>query len=314
MPLKFIVPEQKTPIRLDKFLIERFPHTSRHFWRKHLNKYVRVDGKAPAKGQMLKGGEVLLLREIPATDLPPLKPNPALQILILFEDEFLFAVDKPAGLPCLPAGKAGQPLKESERDTVVQGVLGRFPNQAEVDPGAWEAGLIHRLDNETSGVLLFAKNAETKRRLSALNREGKINKEYLAWVEGVVEQDGVIDRPIAHHPKNPRKMWVATTEPEAKKLKARPALTQFQVLKKTPSHSLLRVGIHRGARHQIRVHLASRGHPVVGDSLYGSGRPSALKRHLLHASEIFFHHPYDGKKIVIRSPAPKDFHPCSEGL
>lgn len=267
-----------------------------------MQEWVRVDGKSPAKGQVLKGGEVLWLKEEPSSVLPALSPNPNLDLPILFEDEFLFAVNKPAGLPCLP-------LEAGEQDTVVQGVLARFPDQAKVDPENWEGGLIHRLDNETSGALLFAKTSEVKKRLSQLNQEGKISKEYLAWVDGVVEQDGVIDLPIAHHPKNPRKMVVALTEKEAKKFKARPALTQFQVLKKTPSHSLLRVGIHRGARHQIRIHLASKGHPVVGDSLYGPEQGENLHRHLLHASEIFFHHPFGGKKIKILAPAPGDFHP-----
>jgi 23S rRNA pseudouridine1911/1915/1917 synthase len=296
------VPEQKTPIRLDKFLIEQFPHTSRHFWREHLQEWVQVNGKKPAKGHLLKGGEKLFLREIPPSELPSLSPNPQVVLPILFEDNFLFAVDKPVGLPCLP-------LSANERETIVHGVLARFPDQAKVDQDTWECGLIHRLDNETSGVLLFAKNPDMKQSLFQLNQEGKITKEYLAWVEGVVPQGGVIDLPIAHHPKNPRKMVVALSEKEAKKFKARPALTQYEVLKKTPTHTLLRVGIHRGARHQIRVHLASRGHPVVGDALYGSGPDSTRRRHLLHASEIFFHHPMGGKGIRIQAPPPPDFHP-----
>ena len=300
--MQLTVPEQKIPIRLDKFLIEQFPHTSRNFWREHLSEWVRVDGKKPSKGHLLRGGEILFLEQDPPKHPATLTPNPKIILPILFEDEFLFAVDKPAGIPCLP-------LNSDETGTVMNGVLARFPDQAVVDPNTWEGGLIHRLDNQTSGVLLFAKTSEMKQRLSRLNQEGKITKEYLAWVEGVVTQDGVIDLPIAHHPKNPRKMVVSPDEKEAKKFKARPALTQFEVLKNTPTHSLLRVGIHRGARHQIRVHLASRGHPVVGDALYGPELDPKRTRHLLHASEIFFHHPFGGKKVKIQAPAPQDFHP-----
>lgn len=300
--MNFRVPEQKSPVRLDKFLIGRFPRTSRSFWRNHLREWVRVNGKVPAKGFLLRGGENLFLKAIPPEKPIPLKPNPDIHLNCLYEDDHLFAIDKPAGLPCLPLG-------EGDRETVMNGILAKFPEQAGLDPAGWEGGMIHRLDNETSGLLLFAKTPEAKRRLSKLNHDGKIQKEYLAWVSGNPPERGVILKPIAHHPKNPRRMVVAEEPGEAKRLKARTARTQFEVLKRTPRHCLLRIGIHRGARHQIRVHLAWLGFPVVGDSLYGTDRPKGMNRHLLHASRVFFSHPVHGRKMEINSPAPQDFHP-----
>lgn len=298
------VPPLAAPERLDKFLIRHFPRSSRHYWRDRLEATVRIDGKKAAKGRMLWGGERIELLEEPLEVNPALRGNPKLPLRILYQDEHLFIVEKPAGLPC-------HPLRRTERDTLAQAVVAAFPEQARLQP-AREAGLVHRLDNETSGLVLFARDAETLARLRRLSQAGKIEKLYLALVIGRLTGRGEIEHPIGHHPKNRKKMCAATNPAEAKRLKARPAHTEYRVLQAGIDASLLRVKIRVGARHQIRVHLASLGHPLCGDRLYGTAGPAP--RHLLHAAELRFLHPWTGKKIRVAVEPPQEFGEARDRL
>ncbi len=298
-PKIFQVPPLPNSIRLDKYLVEIFPHSSRAFWKQLLSKNVRIDGLKPKAGQRLFGGERLSISSPPEEKKFPLVPNPKLALKILYQDDFLLAVDKPAGLPC-------HPLKAGETATVVHGVVALDPQQLKLFPDSREVGLLHRLDNETSGVLLFARTPETKTKLMAIQRQGGLRKTYLAWVSGKLENEGKIQTPVAHHPKNAKKMQVCADEKTAKKLKARDALTYYTPIKSSLHSSLVQVEIYQGARHQIRVHLASLGHPLLGDTLYG-GPPS--HRLLLHASQIDLRHPFTGKPLSLRAPSPHDFNP-----
>lgn len=251
---------------------------------------------------MLKGGETLFLSQLPPEKRPPLKPNPLIKTALLYEDSDLLAVNKPSEIPCYP-------LKETETETVANGIVAQFPEQSKLDPHSWEAGLVQRLDNATSGVLLFARSTRIKQIMMQLNREGKIIKEYQAWVRGKVSQGGMVRKPIAHHPKSQKKMILPRDAKEAEKLKARPALTQYEVLKSGEDYSLLRVLIEKGSRHQIRLHLASLGHPVVGDPLYGEKISSKHPQLLLHAYQVHLRHPLTKKKLTITAPLPEGFKP-----
>ncbi|HCU24254.1 MAG TPA: RluA family pseudouridine synthase [Deltaproteobacteria bacterium] len=231
--------------------------------------------------QALKGGAAVI-------------PNPQIPLRILYEDPYLLAVDKAPGLPC-------HPLRSGESQTLANAVVARFPQQAHLNP-AREAGLVHRLDNDTSGVILFARDAETLQKARALSQGGQMRKIYLARVEGRLQGRGFIDFPIAHHPKSSKKMIVAKNPAQAKKWAARDAETRYQALRLEASVTLLRVEIKVGSRHQIRVHLAALGHPLLGDKLYGAKQTAS--RLYLHASEIILPHPRSGKKLRIRSPAP----------
>ncbi len=299
-PIKtFQVPTLTSPLRLDKYLVEIFPHSSRAFWKEHLLQNVRINGLKPKAGQRLLGGEILSVASPPDEKHFILAPNLQRSLNILYQDDYLLAVDKPAGLPC-------HPLKAEESDTAVHAVAALDPQQLENFPDSREIGLLHRLDNETSGVLLFARTPETKTKLMAIQRQGGLRKTYLAWVAGRLEHGGKIQIPLAHHPKNKKKMRACVDEKEARKLKARDALTYYTPLKSSLHHSLVQVEIYQGARHQIRVHLASLGHPLLGDPLYG-GPPS--HRLLLHASQIDLRHPHTGKLLNIHAAPPQDFRP-----
>ena len=289
------VPTLEAPLRLDLFLIRHFPGTGRKYWREALAFPAKIDGRRAAKGQQVRGGEEIWLAEKPPIDAP-VSANSDLELEILYEDEALFAVDKPAGLP-------SHPLKAREQGTLVNAVLARFPAQARLKP-AREAGLVHRLDNETSGVLLFAKNPEALTGLRALSQAGKMRKVYLARVVGALKGRGKIEFPIAHDPKNAKRMRAARSPEESKAWKARPAITRYKSLEQDAGSSLLEVEIAVGARHQIRVHLAALGHPLLGDPLYGG--PKA-KRMALHALEVGFEHPFSGEKLTITAPLPRDF-------
>jgi 23S rRNA pseudouridine1911/1915/1917 synthase len=226
-----------------------------------------------------------------------------LQIPVLYEDGDLIAVDKPAGMP-------SHALRADETDTVANFLLARFPEVAGIGTHTLEAGLVHRLDTETSGVLLAARNAAAHRALRRQFRDRRVEKEYLAVVEGDVAHAGQIRTPIAHAAHNRRKMRIATAHTPG----ARPAETSYRPLEGFGDTTVLAVEIRSGVMHQIRVHLASVGHPVVGDPLYGHAGGRAAPRHLLHASRLLVQHPVSGRGVEIRSPLPADFVGYLEGL
>ncbi len=296
MKQRIQVPSLKTPERLDKFLIQHFPESSRQYWRDHLEATVRVNGKAASKGMMLRGGDTIEVSRLPELD-PPLIPNPKIPLRLLAEDEWFLAFDKPAGLPC-------HPLEAGETKTLANAVIAMYPEQARLIPQR-EAGLVHRLDNNTSGVVLFARSQSALEDLQRISKGGKMEKTYLALVTGLMEGQGKIDLPIAHHPKNPKKMVVVSATEDAARLDARVALTEWRTLQAGSGASLLKVKIRVGARHQIRVHLAQLGHPILGDALYGA--ESGYLRHFLHAEELKFTHPGSGEKIRLSVAAPDDF-------
>lgn len=291
----FKVPTLDAPLRLDLFLIQHFPGSGRKYWREALADGAKIDGRRASKGQVVQGGEEVWLNRAPV-EASRFLANPDIPVEILYEDQALFAIDKPAGIP-------SHPLRSEESDTAVNAVLARFPGQADLSP-AREAGLVHRLDNETSGVLLFAKTPEALAALRSVSQSGKMRKVYLARVAGNLKGEGKIEFAIGHDPKNPKKMQAAFNEEESKFLKARPATTSYRCLESDDASSLIEVEIAVGARHQIRVHLAAIWHPLLGDVLY-SGPPA--KRIALHALKVEFAHPNTQEEISISAPVPKDF-------
>lgn len=200
---------------------------------------------------------------------------------ILFQDETIVVLEKPAPFPSL-SEKPGQKNQKS-----LQGWLDRKI------PGA---KLVHRLDNETSGLMVAAKTEAIYEKLRALWNTSAVTKKYSALVVGKTPHTGKITIPIAHHPKKKKKMLVGGK-------KGRPAITYFTTLSSDKNYTLLKVEIKSGVRHQIRAHLAFLGHPIVGDKVYG--KPTK-ERHFLHLSFLEFPHPITQKKMRWKSPLPKD--------
>ncbi len=301
------VPSQTEPMRLDKFLIQRFPHTSRNFWNEHLEASVFLNGRHPKKSQCIEGGETL---EIPTNLLTKKKfqPDFSLSIPLIHEDPHFLVVEKPAGMPI-------HPLESEEKGTLIQGLWAQFPEVQKVGEDAREAGLVHRLDTGTSGLVLIARDNATQKFFREEFQKHRIEKEYLAVVEGHPFEstenfmERCIDLPIGHNPKNMKKMRIEPITAPSKKQKGRSAVTFVSLEKSFQNHSLLKIRIPTGVRHQIRVHLAHKNLPIVGDELYGgfAVKSSGFDRFFLHASRLKFRDPQTLEYHEFTSPLPEEF-------
>lgn len=279
--------------RLDHFLQTRLPQFSRSRLQEWVKAgRVRVDGAVQGKPSFaLRGGEAVDVDPAPP---PPLRAAPEdLPVDVLYEDEDLIAVNKPAGM-VVHAG-AGR-----HAGTLVNALLHRYGALSGV-AGELRPGIVHRLDRETSGVLLVARSDAAHRNLAAQFAGRRVEKTYLAMVTGVVKADhGVIERPIARDPLHRTRMTVRTGS-------GRAAHTEYRVLRRFAAASYLEVKIGTGRTHQIRVHLAAIGHPVVGDRVYGAARrpeglPPLEGRFFLHAWRIRFAHPSTGLPLTVTAP------------
>lgn len=273
--------------RLDHLLHHRLPDFSRsriQDWIK--SGRVLVNGKPARASYTVRAGDTF---EVEPADPPPLNAvAEELPLRILYEDEDVVAIDKAAGM----AVHAGAGIHSG---TLVNALLHHFESLSNVG-GPLRPGIVHRLDRFTSGVLLVAKNDAAHQKLAAQFSGRQVEKVYLALAQGVLKQEtGRIERPIARDP-------VRRTRMTARLDEGRPAWSEYRVLRRFPAATLLEVRIGTGRTHQIRAHLASIGHPVVGDTLYGAAGNSGLGRYFLHAHRIRFRRPSDGAEIEIVSP------------
>ncbi|MCA1825686.1 MAG: RluA family pseudouridine synthase [Myxococcales bacterium] len=253
---------------------------------------VRVDGKRAPKGAPVAAGARISV-DRPPPDQPA--PQPELAIRIVHADEHIVVADKPAGMP-------SHPLKPGEKGTAANALVGRFAELAAIGPHAREGGLVHRLDTDTSGLLLAARTGKAYQMLRAQFTARSVEKGYLALAQGEIHAGGEIALPLAHE--GPR--MTAISDPEyAETHGARPAVTRFAPVERRGGFTLLDVEIPTGVMHQIRAHLAFIGHPLAGDTLYGGPSLPGLERHFLHASRLAFAHP-DGSRARFESPLPRD--------
>jgi 23S rRNA pseudouridine1911/1915/1917 synthase len=283
---------------LDHFLQERLPQYSRSRLQEWIKQgRVRVDGAGAKASHLLRGSEGVLIE--PAA-LPPLKAVPEdLPLDILYEDDDVIAVNKPAGM-VVHAG-AGR-----HTGTLTNALVHRFGQLSSVG-GEQRPGIVHRLDRYTSGVLLVARTDAAHRHLAQQFTRRTTEKTYLALVEGSLKTDrGRIETPIIRDP-------VRRTRMTTKLGRGRAAITEYQVLRRFAGASYLEVKIGTGRTHQIRVHLASIGHPVIGDKLYGAAA-SPFGRYFLHAHKIGFSRPSTGERIAITAPLPLELEEYLEQL
>lgn len=294
--MEFIVDQLEATIRLDLLLVRRMPGLSRVKAKKLVQRgVVRVNGRPIAKGCALREGDCVYVEQIPSTEVATALADSSLILRIRFEDAYLVAVEKPAGI-------AVHPLRADELGTVANALVARYPEMAEVGYHPREPGLIHRLDNDTSGLLLAARTRKAFRKLRAQLKAGDIDKRYLALCAGEVRAPLRIESKLASQRHRRRVVKVVPDNYP----KGRNAVTEILASTLKADYSLVEVRVYSAMRHQIRAHLASRGHPLVGDSLYAGPQIKGLHRHFLHASELHFTHPETGRLVHLSSPLPTD--------
>lgn len=296
----FSIPDSYRGQRLDKALADLLPDYSRSRLQAWLRDgLIRVDDAVPAPRTLVRGGERVSARLAPEPDEPDVAPEP-IALDIVHEDPDLFVIDKPAGLVVHPgAGNAGGTLQNA--------LLHRDPGLAAVP----RAGIVHRLDKDTSGLLVIARTLRAHKRLVAALAEREIEREYEAVVYGVLTAGGTVDAPIGRHPVDRKRMDVREG--------AREAVTHYRVLRRFRAHTHVKLKLESGRTHQIRVHMRHIRHPLVGDPVYGrrlaipAGADATLtdalrdfRRQALHARRLALTHPVSGEWLEWQAPAPDD--------
>jgi 23S rRNA pseudouridine1911/1915/1917 synthase len=285
MPEESTVPGDAAGERLDVFLADRAG--SRAAAQRLIDGgHVTVDGERRSKRHLLSGGERIAVSEpapAPEADVEPAR------FAIAWEDEHLLVVDKPAGVVVHPAH--GHP-----QGTLVQALAGKVAGGDQPD----RPGIVHRLDRDTSGLLVVARSEAVHAALKALIASRAVEREYLALVEGrPPARRGTIDAPLGRDRRVRTRVSTDTDEP-------REAVTHFEVDEALPHDTLLRVRLETGRTHQIRAHLKAIGHPVAGDPEYGPAGRHGLQRQFLHSARLAFPHPVTGERVEVRSPLPDD--------
>ena len=296
--------------RLERFVRRRLPHLSRRQSAKAIDENAfLVNGRRPTKGQRLKQGDLVIFQGAQhwLFDSPVAAVNG--RVIIAYEDAELIVVDKPAGIPT--HGFSGRDV-----DTLANFLVARWPELSSVGSSRWEPGLLNRLDTETSGLVLVAKNQPSFNHLREQFRRRRVTKKYIALVWGEAASSGSISLALAHDPSDKSRMQVVN-EFGSDRLRPRSwhALTRFRKLASSGEMSLLEISMKTGVTHQIRVHFAAIGHAIVGDSLYGlENYRTILERHFLHASRLEFAHPGSGQPTVVESPLPAELNSFLERM
>lgn len=285
-PIELTVTVEESGERLDQFLADEETIGSRSQAARAIDAgEVTIDGRAAKKSDRVEAGQIVVYS--PTTEQVT-TTEPAVPFRIIHEDDDLMVVDKPAGLVVHPG-------PGNRSGTLSQALVGRA---AGGDPA--RPGIVHRLDKETSGLLVVAKNDDTLRALQQQLAKREVRRQYTALVVGRSEsRSGTVDAPLGRDRRNPEKISVRSDSP-------REAITHFEIVEELGTRSLLHVSLETGRTHQIRVHMAAIGMPVCGDPQYGAVGDLGLERQFLHASELSFHHPATDSPMIFSSGLPPD--------
>jgi len=278
-------------VRLDTFLAGLVPLSRSRIRSLIVSGHVTLDGMVVKPATRVRAGQQVEM-VVPPAEPAAVIPQ-ALPLDILYEDEDLLVINKPPGLTVHPG--AGRPS-----GTLVNALAARIPGLLALG-GGLRPGVVHRLDKDTSGLLAVAKTERALRLLQQQVASRAMRRTYLALVHGVVpSQAGTIEAPIGRHPRHRTRMAVVPD--------GRPATTRYRIVERFRAHTLIEVTLVTGRTHQIRVHFAHLGHPVVGDPVYGGRRPSpGIARQALHAWRLEFSHPVSGQVLRFEAPPPADF-------
>jgi len=301
------VSAQEAGQRLDRVLLARFPSSTRAFCRQAVEgAQVRVNGRPCLKGDKLRPNDSVTVVTLKEACDNRVRPDPAVPLQIVFEDAHLVAANKPAGM-------AVHPLSSEETGTLMNGLVARYPELAELGDQPLMAGALHRIDTGTSGLVLAARTPAAFEALRAQFDAQQVEKIYLALVEGHVAVPGRLVHELAHHPSHPCCKMVDARSLAAPDRRMR-AETAYRPLELVGPDTLLEVTIHTGVTHQIRCQLALGGMPIVNDPLYGAKPVAGCARHFLHAYEARFRHPASGLPCCLQAPLADDFRAYLERL
>jgi len=295
------VPNDCAETRLDSFVRRCLPHLSRRAAEHAIcGKLFRINDKVGEKGDKLLPGDQVTFEGAEHWLLTAPVSQSQLRVPIVYEDDAVLVVDKPAGM-------ATHGFSGRDQGTLANFLAAERPDLLMIGKSHWEPGLVHRLDRETSGLVLVAKTQAAFDDLRLQFRQRQVKKKYWALVWGIADAQGSVAYPVAHDSRDKRRMRAITyVSPRSKKQKSWTALTRFRKLWDADGLSLLEIEMETGVTHQIRVHLEASGHPIVGDTLYGENNRKKfnLERHFLHAYYLEFFHPRDRRVVKIESDLP----------
>ena len=293
--MKLTIPLEMAGLRLDQALARLLPQESRTRLARLIEEgHVRVDGEAATIRRKLKSGESVEVELVPRPVDNAFQAE-AIALPIVHEDEHLLVVDKPAGLVVHPGSGNWE-------GTMLNALLHHVPGVEKLP----RAGIVHRLDKDTSGLLVVAKTEAAQLDLVRQLQARTVKRTYQALARGKVAHGGKVDAPIGRHPVHRTRMAVVD--------EGKPAVTHYQVMERFKAHTLLECSLETGRTHQIRVHLASIGHPLEGDTVYAGRNPGKFPRQALHAWKLAFIHPRSRTPVHYESPLPADLVALLESL
>ncbi len=303
---ELVVPESLDGARLDKAIAQLLPDFSRARVKRAIELgAVRVNGRRLPKGGMVAKGDAVRIDVAQVAETPAVA-TPDAPLKVVLETEQVIVVDKPANQPTAP-------LRPGETGTLVNALLGRYPELVPRDKDTFighssrEPGIIHRLDTETSGAVVVARTALAFETLKAALKEGRLGKRYLlvCAAEGLPDE-GTIEFPLASHPKDQRRIQACVHPRDIVRYEPRQACTRYRVVKRSEMWALVEARVDKALRHQIRAHFAAIGHPLAGDELYGGPVIRALGRHALHAAHVAYPGGGGVEAFEVTLPLPKD--------
>jgi 23S rRNA pseudouridine1911/1915/1917 synthase len=293
--VKLTIPVEMAGLRLDQALARLLPQESRSRLARLIGEgHVRVDGRTVSGSQKMKSGEAVEVALVPR-EIEGAYRAEEIALAIVHEDDDVLVIDKPAGLVVHPGSG-------NWAGTMLNALLHHVPAAGNLP----RAGIVHRLDKDTSGLLVVAKSEPAQIALVRQLQARTMKRTYVALARGMIAGPGKVDSPIGRHPVHRTRMAIV---PDGK-----PAITHYRVRERFPGHTLLECRLETGRTHQIRVHLASIGHPLEGDAVYAGRGPRIFPRQALHAWKLAFRHPRNAEEVGFESPLPADLQALLAGL